>query len=66
MSCNGRKFRGRDKCMLVLLIWGLPKKRKIPALDAGFHPISLLHLHPTWNNLLPARGDGDLYELRNV
>ena len=38
---------------------GSPKIAKIPALDAGYHPISLQHLHPTWNVLLPARGDED-------
>ena len=24
---------------------------KIPALDAGYHPVSLLHLHSAWNVL---------------
>ena len=38
---------------------GLPKERKIPALDAGYHPISLLHLHPPWIVLSPAGGDED-------
>ena len=43
-----------------------PKKRKIQALNAGYHSISLLHLRPPWNVLFLARGDGDRSELRNV
>ena len=43
----------------------LNSRRKL-ALDAGYHPISLLHLHLTWNLLLSAKNDMDLEELRNV
>ena len=35
-------------------------KLAIPALDAGYHPFSLLHLLPLWYVFLPARGDGDI------
>ena len=45
---------------LFLLIYGLPKQRKIPALDAYYQTIFLLHLHPFWMVLLPARSDADL------
>ena len=27
-------------------MWGVPKQWKIPALDAGYHIVLLLHFHP--------------------
>ena len=35
-------------------------------MDAGYHPVSLSHLHPAWNVLCPAIRDWDLQELRNI
>ena len=36
----------------------------MPASNTGYLPVSLLHLHPPWNVLLPTRGDRGLKELR--
>ena len=45
----------------VLPMWGAHKWWKILALDAGFHPVSLLHLHyKVWNILLSTKRDRDL------
>ena len=45
----------------ILLLWCLPKQRKIPAFAAGYHPVFfLLQLNPAWNVLLPAKRDRDL------
>ena len=52
--------------LIVFRMRDLPKKRKMSALNAGYHPVSLLHLHPVWNVLLPAKRDGDFGELRDV
>ena len=34
--------------------WGVPKQRKLPFLDAGYHPDSLLHMlgHGAYSHLL--------------
>ena len=48
ISNSAVEVHGIFKCPIV----------EIPALDAGYHPISLLFFHTLWNVLLPTRGNG--------